>query len=210
MVRGMAPGAIFAGAKAVSAVNSLMIKCAIPAVLGFLSFCLPLLAEQQTNPFWQIEDETITLEQLRQTGALDTAAALTLSRPDIFSTMNGSILIHGLPALTLLDGRRFLGSSALGTTFLPVAFLEAVEVRKVGTSPVHGTDSPGGVVNLRLNRDYSGGEVGVFYGSGKNREDFQTYIRGGVGNEKFQITAGAAYQESSGHVPRPGPLTPPK
>lgn len=190
-----------------------MVKRAIPAVLGLLSLCLPLLA--QTDPFGLAEPEVITLKQLRQTSGLDAAAALTLSRPDLFSIGNGSLLIHGLPALTLLDGRRLLGSTALGRMgmtpldVVPVAFLQAVEVRPVDTSPVHGTDSPGGVVNMRVDRTYSGGEVGVFYGSGKDREDFQTYIRGGVGNEKFQITAGAAYQESSGHVPAPRPFTPP-
>jgi hypothetical protein len=56
-------------------------------------------------------------------------------------------------------------------------------------------------------RVYVGGEVGFLYGrsSGKyGREDFQTYIIGTVGNEKFSITAGYLYQESSGRVPRWG------
>ena len=73
---------------------------------------------------------------------------------------------------------------------------------------MYGTDRPGGIVNLQLRRNYySGGEVGVFYGKsgGKyGREDFQTYIIGGIGNEKFQITAGAVYQESSGTIFRTG------
>jgi outer membrane receptor protein involved in Fe transport len=202
----------FARARGVSAVNSLMIKRAFPAVLGFLSLCLPLAA-QQTNRPEQTEDDTITLEQLRRTGAVDTASALTLYLPDIFSTVGSSLLLHGLPARTLLDGRRFPISGALdrmGMTpfdLFPVAFLSAVEIQKVNASPMYGTDSPGGVVNLRLNRDYSGGEVGVFYGksSGKfGREDKQSYILGSVGDEKFHITAGAAYEESSGRVPRLG------
>jgi outer membrane receptor protein involved in Fe transport len=199
-------------------VNSLMIERALPIVLCFFSLCLPLAA-QQTNRSELTETETITLEELRQTGALDTAAALTLYRPDIFSTVDSSILIHGLPVLTLLDGRRFPISSALGRMgmapldLFPVAFLRAVQVQKVNASPILGTDSPGGVVNLQLNRFYSGGEVGVFYGKsgGKyGREDKQAYILGGVGDEKIQITVGAAYEESSGRVPRPGSLTPPR
>jgi iron complex outermembrane receptor protein len=188
-----------------------MIKRALPAVLAFLSLCLPLAA--QTNRPEQTDDETITVEQLRRTGAVDTASALTLYQPDIFSTLGSSVLIHGLPALTLLDGQRFPIWDALGrpgmTPFglFPVAFLSAVEVQKVNASPMYGTDSPGGVVNLRLNRDYSGGEMGVLYGksSGKfGREEKQSYILGGVGDEKFHITAGAAYEESSGRAPRLG------
>ena len=183
--------------------TSIMIKRALPAVIGILSVCLPLVAQ----------DETVTSEELRRTGELDVGSALSLDRPDIFSTVDGSVLIHGLPVLSLLDGRRFPISSSLGrmgmTAFdlFPVVFLQSVEVQRVNASPIYGTDSPGGIVNLRLKRIYAGGEAGVFYGKsgGKfGREDFQTYIIGGVGNDKFNITAGAAYQESSGRVPRRG------
>ena len=192
-----------------------MIKRALPAVVGFLSLCLPLAA-QQTNPFEGVDDETITLDQLRHTSALDAASALTLYQPDIFRTVDGSILIHGLPALTLLDGRRFPISSAMGRMgmtpldIFPVAFLSAVDVQKVNCSPIYGTDSPSGVVNFRLNRYYSGGEVGLFYGRGKHGyEEKQAYILGGVGDDRFQITAGAAYQETSGRISH-WSLTPPK
>jgi outer membrane receptor protein involved in Fe transport len=187
-----------------------MIKRALLVVLGFLGLCLPLAA-QQTNRPEQAEDETITLEQLQLTGAVDTASALALYQPDTFSASGNSVLIYGFQTLTLLDGRRFSISGPLGRLtpldLFPVAFLRAVDVQKINASPMYGTDSPGGVVNLRLNRDFSGGEFGVFYGKsgGKfGREDKQAYILGGVGNEKFQITAGAVYEESSGHVPGPG------
>ena len=154
----------------------------------------------------------ITAEELEATGELDVAAALSLHRPDLFSSVDGSVLIHSLPVLTLLDGRRFPISSDLGRMgmtpldLFPVAFLRAVEVQKVSSSLRHASDGPGGQIDLRLNRIHSGGEIGVFYGKsdGKyGREDFQAYIIGGVGNDKVQITAGAAYRESSGHVPRP-------
>ena len=185
-----------------------MIRRAVPAVLGFLGLCLPLTAQQ--NRPEQNDDETITLGQLQSTGAVDVASALALYQPDSFSRSNNSVLIYGFPALTLLDGRRFSISGSLGRLtpidFFPVAFLSAVDVQKINASPMYGTDSPGGVVNMRLNRNFSGGEFGVFYGksSGKfGREEKQAYILGSAGNEKFQVTAGAAYEESSGHIPRP-------
>ena len=200
----------FAGARGVSAENSFMLNWAFPAVFGFLGLCLPLAA-QQTNRPEQTDGETITLEQLQSTGAVDIASALTLYQPDTFSTSGNSVLIHGFQTLTLLDGRRFSISGPMGRLtsldLFPVAFLRAVEVQKINASPMDGTDSPGGVVNLRLNRDFSGGEFGVFYGKSSGqfgREDKQAYILGGVGNEKFQITAGAIYEESSGRVPRQG------
>jgi outer membrane receptor protein involved in Fe transport len=186
-----------------------MIKRILPGLLGFLSLSLPLAAQLAG-------DGMITAEQLRKTGALDVVSALTLSRPDLFSANGGSLLIHGLPALTLLDGSRFPISNGMGMMpldLLPLAFLQGVEVHKAPASPIYGSDATGGVVNLRLtDKTYSGGEMGFFYGrsGGKyDREDLQGYIIGTVGNDKFSITAGAAYQESNGHIPRLRQVTPP-
>jgi outer membrane receptor protein involved in Fe transport len=198
-----------AGVGSVLAVNSPMIERTLPAIVGFLTLCAPLFA-QEANGLAQTYDETITLAQLRGTGAVDTASALALYRSDIFSAGPDSILIHGLPTLTLLDGRRLADSSAIaqmGRTRLdlfPIAFLKAVEVQKVSASPIYGADAPGGVINLQLNRDYSGGEAGVFYGrsGGKfGQEDKEAYILGGAGNEKTHISVGVNYQELSGRFP---------
>jgi outer membrane receptor protein involved in Fe transport len=98
-----------------------------------------------------------------------------------------------------------MGMTALD--LFPVALLQAVEVQKVSASQMYGSDSPGGIVNLQLNRIYAGGEAGVFYGKSGGRfgrEDFEAYIIGGVGNDHFHITAGAAYEESSGRGFRTG------
>ncbi len=181
-----------------------MIQRVLPVLLGFLCLCSPLCAQQPDAG----DIDAISIDQLRITGEVNPGPALTLYRPDIFSTVDGAILIHSLPVLTLLDGRRFPISGDLGgkgitaLDVLPVAFLRAVQVEKAASSPIYGTDAPGGVVNFQLNRSYSGGEAGVFYGSSSGkygREDFQTYIRGGVGNDNFQINAAAAYDHSSGN-----------
>ncbi len=182
--------------------NSCMTKRALSVLLGFHCLCSCLVARQASAG----EIDTIPLDQLRLTGEVETAPALTLYRPDIFSTVDGALLIHSLPVLTLLDGRRFPIAGDLGRTgmtpldVIPVAFLRAVQVEK-SSSPMYGTDAPGGIVNLQLNRSYSGGAAGVFYGAsgGKyGREDSEAYIRGGVGTDKFQISGGAAYDRSSG------------
>lgn len=180
-----------------------MIKRTIAASLGFFCVCLSLLAQS---------DETFTREQLQQTGEIDAGRALALYRPDVFSDVDGSALIRGLPVLELLDGRRILTSSALGRMgmtpldLFPVALLSSVDVHRSGSSPRHGSDGTGGTVDLRLRRDYNvGGEAGVFYGKSGGRygrEDFETYIVGTVGNDKVQITAGASYRETTGRVPR--------
>jgi outer membrane receptor protein involved in Fe transport len=181
-----------------------MLTRTLAVILAVTGLCLPLRAHASTD--W------ITRSDLDQTGSVETALALSLGRPDLFYGVDSTTLIHGLPMLTLLDGRRFPISTELGrmgmTPFdvFPVAFLRAVEVQKAAPSLRHGSDASGGVVNLRTNRIYTGGEVGFFYGrsDGKyGREDYSAHIIGGIGNDKFNITVGAAYHESSGRFEPP-------
>lgn len=181
----------------------------IAAVVAALVACVPL-AMQGSEAAKNAESDLIVREDLEQTGEINASPALALHRSDLFHNVDGNVLIHGLPVLTLLDGRRFPISSDLGRMgfspfdVAPLAFFNAVEVQPYGASPRYGSDATGGVVDLRLNRVYSGGEMGIFYGKsgGKyGQEDFQAYIIGGVGNDKFHITAGAAYQESNGRGP---------
>lgn len=177
-----------------------MIKGTLLVLLGLLAAGSTLRAQQNAL-------DPITADSLRQRGEVDTAPALALERPDLFRNVDGTLLIHDLPVTVLLDGRRLnIGGNSghFGVASLdriPLAFLSAVRVQPVSASPLAASDAPGGVVDLQLRRFTSGGEAGVFYGGsgGKyGREDFQAYILGGVGNEKLQISAGAAYQNSSG------------
>ena len=188
-----------------------MLKRAIRAAVVLLSLSVAFAAEK--NPLEVIYEETITSDELSLTGETETGRALTRSRPDLFSARDGALLLHGLPTLTLLDGRRFLGASELGRMgmtpldMFPVAFLSAVEVQKTGPSLRHGADTAGGFVDLRVKRYNFGGEVGFSYGTstGKyGREDMSSYIIGGVGNEKFNVTAGVFYHESNLKIPRQG------
>ncbi len=180
-----------------------MITRLLPVVLGLVGFGASLCAQTQGN------GDLLSADQLRLTGEVSTAPALTLYRPDLFSSVDGALLIHDLPVLTLLDGRRLQIAGDLSPHRLdpihtiPVAFLSAVRVDPTA-SPFYGSGGPGGVVNLELNRTYTGGEVGAFYGAsgGKyGREDFQSYIRGGVGTQNVQISGGASYSRSSGTAP---------
>ena len=197
----MATAQILLALRAFRSVNCGVIRRVLAVAVGLLCVSNPLIART----------DTIVREDLEETGATETGPALSLARPDLFSNVDSATLIHGLPVLTLLDGRRFPISTELGRMgwapldVLPLAFLSSVEVQKVGSRPRYGSDAPGGVLNLRTNRFYTGGEVGFFYGrsDGKyGREDYSGYIMGGVGNDKFNITVGAAYSESEVRAPR--------
>ena len=178
-------------------------KGALLVILCVLGVCFSLAA-QQTN----------------RTDEFDAAASLALYRPEIFSTVDSLVLIQSLPVLTLLDGQRLPVSSEMGRMGtapldLPsLAYVSAANARKVNAASAYRTDGKdfgtdgkdsSAEVSSPLNPVYYGGEVGVFYGhaSGKfGGDDFSTYIVGEAGNDKFHITVGASYEESSGRLPR--------
>jgi len=176
-------------------------KRALLGFLGVISFCFPVAA-QQTSRLDRSEDEIVTFEQL------------SLYRPEILNPLDSSALLQRLPMLTLLEDRRLPVSTEMGRMgmapldLFPVGFLRAAPAQKIKASPgsgKDGKDSSAEVMTSPLNPVYYGGEVGVFYGhsSGKfGGDEFGTYIFGGVGTDKFQINAGASYQEWNGHVPR--------
>ena len=204
----------FAGARCVSAVNSLMIKRALVIALGFFGFCFPLTA-QQTSRKERSKAETAAPRQLRGSSALDTPARLTLSPPEVFSATNGSVLMM----LTLFGGQRSPASGELdGMGMPPLDYFQddlpsAARIQQANAAPVDGKDSASEMISPPPSPFYYSGEVGVFYGrsSGKfEREIMQTYFLGGVGNDKFQITVGVAREESNGRVPRFRSSTGPK
>jgi hypothetical protein len=156
-----------------------MTKRALLAVAGFLGLCLSLPAQAQ-GP-----------EQL-------------LFGP---ATLNGSF--HRFPSVALTDQDRVSFMTAFNWQ-TPVPFLppfNPVQPESVAfPATIDRGESLDNVVELRAaDRVYVGGEVGFFYGrsSGKyGYEDFQTYIIGTVGTEKFSITAGFLHQESNGRFRR--------
>ncbi len=159
-----------------------MTKRALSAVAGFLGLGL-----------------SVSAQQTQSTGQL----------PFDGSTLDRQFV--RLPSLSLADRERLSFSTAFNWQ-TPVDFLPTfnpIEPQSFGfpIAPARRT-SLDNVVEMRApDRIYVGGEIGFLYGrsSGKyGREDFQTYIIGTVGNEKFSITAGYLHQESSGRVPRWG------
>jgi len=188
-----------------------MIKRALVIALGFLGFCFPLTAQQASRLERSKAESRPPLGQLRRPSGLDTPARLTLSRPEVSSATNGSVLTDDIMMLTLSVGQRLPASSELG--WMGMAPLDpfqdelpsAAEVQQANVAPVDGKDSPSEVVNSPLSPIYYSGEVGIFYGrsSGKfGREIMQTYFLGEVGNDKFLIRVGAAHEESNGRLPR--------
>lgn len=74
---------------------------------------------------------------------------------------NGSTLV-------LLDGRRLAPASfgyAVDISMIPVDAIEGIEVLTDGASAIYGSDAVGGVVNIKLRKDFEGIESAARYGS---------------------------------------------
>jgi hypothetical protein len=184
-----------------------MTKRALPVVVGFLGLCL-FFSGQETSRAQQAR--AFTFDQLRRSGVVDGGS--TAGQPDFFSRLNSSAWVHSVAAPALFDGGLFSFLSALTWMETPPDFLPAlntVRPTRVNAPPIPVNDSSKEVVDVRRPSllDYAGGEVGFLYGrsTGKFGGEYkQAYIIGEVGDEKFHISAGASYEESSWRVPHWG------
>jgi hypothetical protein len=185
-----------------------MIRRGVSVAVGLLGVCFAVAA-QQAN--WRGSTQN------------DHASALSLYQPKIFSAKDSSLLLHKGPVHAWSDGGRLASENALAEIgmasldLFPVGYLppnasgvatarrgSATADSPPGNFGTDGKDLPGMMMSLP-DQVYYGGEVGILYGrwTGKGGGDLmQSYILGTVGNDKFQISVGAAYEESSGHSAR--------
>jgi hypothetical protein len=198
-----------------------MVQRALCVALGLFGALLPAVAQQAHR--------SISHEQSRSKSVLNAPLSLSLYRPKISGATGSSLLLHNGSVPLWLDGTQVgnsienpgysLGSQWVQLGFmapdlLPPALLSAAQpsAQRPSASRVHGSDgkdigadgkdSPDEMLSSSLNPIYYGGEVGFLYGrwSGKGGGDmWQSYVVGTVGDDKFQITAGASYDEWNGN-----------
>ena len=96
--------------------------------------------------------------------------------------------LRGLGAgrtLVLVDGRRFVPSTATGTVdlnLIPSALVERTEIVTGGASAAYGSDAVAGVVNILLNSKLQGIQSQVQYGISQegDNQDVQASLAGGT------------------------------
>ena len=183
-----------------------MIRHGVCVAVGLVGVCFAVAA-QQTN------SRAVT----------QNASALSLYQPKIFSAKDSSLLFHKGPVYAWSDGGRLASNNALAEIgmasldLFPVAYVppnaSGPATARKGSAAA---DSPSGnfgsdgknlpeMMMSPPDQVYYGGEVGILYGrwTGKGGGDLmESYMLGTVGNDKFQISVGAAYEESSGHSAR--------
>jgi hypothetical protein len=192
--------------------NSHMFKGALFLALGFLAVGFPVVAQQVKN--------SGVMQHCAVTPAVTTfehGSTLSFYQPSVVSASNASLLLHNGPVRAWSDGAQLASQTALAQIgmaplgLFPVAYLAPSDVGPVLTKKASvpsdcrfvnlgtdGKDLPAEMMGSPLNHVYYTGEVGFLYGqwSGKGNGDYiGSYVWGQAGNDKFQITAGASYDE---------------
>lgn len=194
----------FARVRDVFGENSLMGKRALFAVAGFLGLCFPLFAQQTPAPA-SIQLDVSALKQLGWSPVWEVPSAF--GQRDILSKLNSSFF--SLPSLTLSDGQLFSFFSAspwmetMPSITLPTIIVRAPQETTAWTTSPKDDPSKEVVDVERSNLiDHAGGEIGALYGSGKHGVEVERgYVIGEVGNDKFNITVGASYENSRERIP---------
>jgi hypothetical protein len=162
----------------------------------------PVSAQQVNRPEWP-------------SGGFDPAFALNVYQPRISGAYDSFLLLHRGPLGAWSDGGWLASQSALtqigmaSLDLFPVAYWtpnvfggvsgpQANARSRTQHSAIDGKDNASDIMESPMDRVYYGGEVGFLYGqwSGKGGGNmWETYVVGTVGNDKFQITAGASFDE---------------
>jgi outer membrane receptor protein involved in Fe transport len=97
--------------------------------------------------------------------------------------------------LVLVNGRRFVGSSAGDTAvdvnMIPTDWVERVEIITGGASAIYGADAVTGVVNFILKKNYQGASLSAQYGTSEH---------GGFNEWKTSLTGGMNFAQNRGNV----------
>jgi hypothetical protein len=196
-----------------------MFKGALFLALGLIAVCFPVLAQQAkhsgTAPHRAARSAVTAFEH---------SSTLSLYRANVVSGSNASLLFHNGPVRAWSDGAQLASETALAQIgmaplgLFPATYWAPSEVGPVAmTKPGAASNSrsqmvatdgktlPGEMISSPLNDVYCTGEVGFVYGqwSGKGNGDYwQSYVWGQAGNDKFQINAGASFENWNGNSPK--------
>ena len=193
-----------------------MFRGALFLALGFLAVSFPVVA-QQAKRSGATQHRAATPAMT----TFDHGSTLSLYRPNTVGASNASLLFHNGPVRAWSDGAQLASETALAQIgmaplgLFPVAYLAPSDVGPVPTTKpsaasdsrlqmlaTDGKDLPAEMISSPLSQVYYTGEVGFVYGqwSGKGSGDYVgSYVWGQAGNDKFQINAGASYDEWNGN-----------
>jgi iron complex outermembrane recepter protein len=117
------------------------------------------------------------------------------------------VLIHNLPTLVLVNGRRMAydpvdssgGAEFVDLNAIPLAAIDRLEVLSDGSSAIYGADAIGGVINVILKKNYNGWEADAHYGYSDTAGHYSERsgsLSGGVSNGTTSMTISLEYTQS--------------
>jgi hypothetical protein len=192
-----------------------MFRGALFSALGLLAVCFTVVAQQGKHS--EAKQHRVATPAVT---TFEHGSTLSLYRPTV-STSNASLLSRKGPVRAWSDGAQLASETALAQIgmaplgLFPVTYLAPRDFAPAPTrrpstasdsrfqnSPVDGKDLSNEIMSQPMNPVYVTGEIGFLYGQsiGKGSGDYwQNYVWGQAGNDKFQITAGAAFENWSGN-----------
>lgn len=198
------------------ALSSGMFRVAVGIAVGLIGIYFPVAAQQP-------KQSRVTHHRVAAPAVvppLNAASNLSIYPPSVVSASTDSLLFRNGPLRAWSDGGQLASQAALAQIgaaplgLFPAAYLapgysESQPVQNSqGTFISHpkeiaadGKDLDKEMISSPLNPVYYTGEVGFMYGHsmGKGSSDYlESYVWGQAGNDKFQITAGAAFQNWGG------------
>ncbi len=155
--------------------------------------------------------------ELRQAGRTDISATLT-DLPQFRATQSASSTntvtssgqtpadLRGLGSsrtLVLVNNRRYVSSNDLQT--VPYSLVKRIDVVTGGASAAYGSDAVAGVVNIILDDERQGAEIGVQRGVSTHGDGEKTLVEASFGSNLFDdrahVLIGADYLKDEGIIP---------
>jgi len=106
--------------------------------------------------------------------------------------------------LVLIDGRRFSSTNDLNT--IPTILVKSADIVTGGASAAWGSGAVSGVVNLAIDRTFTGARLGAQYGISDQGDANERRFEAAVGHELFggrgHVVLGAEFLDNDGLVPR--------
>jgi len=144
-----------------------------------------------------------SIQEVLRSVTADGQGSLPSSFTAGFASGSSAVSLRGLgvnSTLVLINGRRMTtyGLADDGSrTFvdlntIPLELVDRVEILKDGASAVYGADAVGGVVNVILRKNYTGGSLGGTYGQtqhsdGQTGRAFGTVGFGNIDTDKYNV-----------------------
>jgi iron complex outermembrane receptor protein len=144
-----------------------------------------------------------SIQEVLRTITADSTGSIPTSFSNGFASGSAAVSLRGLgvnSTLVLVNGRRMTtyGLADDGTrnfvdlNSLPLEAVERIEVLKDGASAIYGADAVGGVVNVILRKNYTGGSIGGAYGQtnhsdGQTGRAFGTYGFGNIDSDRYNV-----------------------